>query len=149
MKYTLKKKWHPSQVEEVGHVFNEEGGGYIFYRVNNIIGWIMPHEIALLVDAGYLMKQLEKGEYIAGAELKQNEAIFIKSDGKVYPATPTLDLWTTEPPKGTVYEFVDSYGNTDWCVYGGNDWDKFRLKTGNCHKTPESAKEALKRLLEK
>jgi len=36
MTYILKKKWHPSQVEEVGHVFEEDDKGDKFrLRTNN------------------------------------------------------------------------------------------------------------------
>lgn len=72
MKYTLLKKWHPSQVEEVGHVFEEDTDSCIWYGnrpegrktlVNPYVTEIIfPHEIALLCEAGYLEKQEETGK---------------------------------------------------------------------------------------
>lgn len=112
MKYILKKKWHPSQVEEVGHVFK---GNENFDSKGALI--------ALLVDAGYLEKQTEE---------------------------PTIDLWTTEPPKGTEYWFSRTFkGKVETVSYAweGDEGDMYNLKTNNCHRTQQSAKEALKRLL--
>jgi hypothetical protein len=72
MKYILKKKWHPSQVEEVGYEFEEINTVYgeKFHSLKYFFTdyksdykyrpqYILPHEIALLVDAGYLVKQEE------------------------------------------------------------------------------------------
>lgn len=136
MKYILKKKWHESQVEEVGHVYK---GNENFDSKGAVI--------ALLVDAGYLEKQEDLLETVVESWNKQAHELAF---GKCTDCTNlAIDLWTTEPPVETVYEYITSFGNIDWCVWKGNEWDNFRLKTGNCHKTSESAEEALKRLLEK
>lgn len=146
MKYILKRKWHESQVEEVGHVYK---GNENFDSKGALI--------ALLVDAGYLEKvelcecggKNGKDCPYAGTFFKEGVGRCITCSKFKDKPTPTLDLWTTEPPVETVYEYITSFGNIDWCVWKGNEWDNFRLKTGNCHKTSESAEEALKRLLEK
>lgn len=64
-KYILKKKWHPSQVEEVGHVFKEDEFNKIGYRTKVLDGEVYlsvvdSHEISLLVDAGYLEQSAEE-----------------------------------------------------------------------------------------
>lgn len=174
MKYTLLKKWHPSQVEEVGHVFEEDTQHNLEYvyniedrKRNKYISeeCLQPHEIALLCDAGYLEQESEKCKHEAGMlvylsmpqkyKCKKCEEIFteVEFNGvRLLPkwenyTEPQLDLWTELPPKGETYEFVTHYGDIDWAVSQENDWDKFRVKTKNCHKTHKSAEEALKRLL--
>jgi hypothetical protein len=125
MKYILKKKWHPNQEEEVGHVFEEDYTDTICYkhRSEEVLSeeLIAPHEIALLVDAGYLEKQADE---------------------------PTIDLWTTEPPIDTKYWYVKDNSIVESSYFFNIENSSiFRLRTNNCHKTKESAEEALNRLL--
>jgi len=167
MKYILKKKWHPSQEEEVGYVFKENDDDFtIVCTYPNKMDFdyncsIKPHEIALLVDAGYLEKQEEKcgcgqllsehSNYTNGYCTNQSPIVGAKGEGS------TLDLWTTEPPLGGAeekyfylkehIEYTRVYVDSD--VWIGDVKDKLRLRTHNCHKTKASAEEALKRLLEK
>lgn len=144
MKYILKKKWHPSQVEEVGHVFEEDEKYSIEYKFPNpnnylnYIGTIYAHEIALLVHAGYLKEE---------KDLRVTD-LGIVDLSNMFQSDPTLDLWTTEPPKNTDYWFVGDDGYVHETYWIGVKADKFRLKTNNCHKTQKSAEEALKRLLD-
>lgn len=150
MKYTLLKKWHPSQVEEVGHVFEEKSSeSYITYKVKRDDGYvnyyldIQPHEIALLVHAGYLGKEREHQASLLDPSCCKHCDILI-----IEPADPTLDIWTEEPAKGTQCWFITDYGDVDDFYFcGATKADQFRLKTKNCHKTKKSAEEALKRLL--
>jgi hypothetical protein len=152
MKYILKKKWHPSQVEEVGHVFEEDKYGYTFYQPTSMMLGLAPHEIALLVDAGYLEKQEEK--CVHGTEITKTRACL-----KCYTGDePTLDLWTTEPPEGTQYWSLryseNSEGGTvrvDWYIFSKTMilFHLYNLRTNNCHSTKASAEEALRRLLER
>ncbi len=58
MKYILKKKWHPSQVEEVGHMFEEDKDDYRMLYPESIHNAV----VALLCEAGYLEKQEETGK---------------------------------------------------------------------------------------
>jgi len=154
MKYILKKKWHPSQVEEVGYEF--EATPYIRYKPSKYDGLfieVLPHEIALLVDAGYLVKQTEK----CLCHLTRNS--IHEPSCPLYPselekAEPTIDLWTTEPPELTVYWCVilnfkedDPYRIFKRFFQKNSAHSYFDLETNNCHRTQKSAEEALKRLL--
>lgn len=154
MKYTLLKKWHPSQVEEVGHVFEKDkvNSEYVIdnivYRipmglnVNHRV-FVYPHEIALLVDAGYLKKQEEFPEL----KCTGNKTCLFGCRNCQKPEQK-IDLWTEMPPKHTTYWCVTDYGLVMYYQWDSTKHDLFHLKTNNCHKTQESAEEALKRLLE-
>lgn len=157
MKYTLKKKWHPSQVEEVGHVFKENKYFNVDYQLPddtyfNIAFSLNPHEIALLCEAGYLEKQEEIAERVnLDEERRKRDTIrHLSIDSRnidTYP-DPQLELWTTEPPKRQVYFYITDTGKLDDDVYNKfEDRHIFRLRTKNCHRTQKSAEEALKRLL--
>ena len=63
---------------------------------------------------------------------------------------PSLDLWTTEPQEEQLYWYVTDYGDVNYELWMSSNWDghKFRFKFKNCHKTRQSAEEALKRLNE-
>lgn len=173
-KYKLIKKWHPSQVEEVGHVFESESL-WLYYKIKVSVsgnykeGSIAPHEIALLVDAEYLQKEEIKfndNSFSISAEptwetgkdtqtpggadsIIYKPGEFKLCNGYIEPINPTLDLWTTEPPKGTTYYIVNDCGIVLVAVWQRDKGDEFRLRTNNCHRTQKSAEEALKRLLEK
>lgn len=163
MKYILKKKWHPSQVEEVGHEFEEDEHSELESSIKNksAVHFISPHEIALLVDAGYLEEYNEAKQVDWAKEMnklgkeKRDLIRHLSIDSRninTYTA-PTIDLWTTEPPEGTKYWIVTDDGRTGWDRWGSQMFeinrDNFRLHTNNCHRTQKSAEEALKRLLEK
>jgi len=158
MKYTLLKKWHPAQVEEVGHVFEENAqslAGRKYYED------VTAHEIALLVHAGYLEKQKEVKngcdyccQEIHPERIGGCHHAHLSTCKREKKSDPTLDLWTTEPPEGTKYWHLQEHISRTEVYVSSTSWandifDKFRLKTNNCHKTQQSAEEALKRLLEK
>lgn len=160
MKYILKKKWHPSQVEEVGHVFEEDeefSFAYGFQEINTI--FLSPHEIALLCDAGYLKKENTLDNYAdiintAVAKLYKQKKPEVDID-KILHDTQ-LDLWTEEPPGGTRYwslkysdDLEEETVGWEWYTFSkiSRLFHLYNLHTKNCHKTQKSAEEALKRLM--
>lgn len=147
MKYILKKKWHPSQVEEVGHVFETSDiGDFWYYRKDgksNSGLCVSPHEIALLVCAGFLEKQEDFSELKCTGDKK---CLF--GCENCQKTEQEINLWTEEPPKNCEFYFLDSFAHTvyvnSW-MWEGDMSDYLKLKTNNCYKTKQSAKEALKR----
>lgn len=128
MKYKLLKKWHPSQVEEVGHVFEESDIGEFSYYIRDgktdFGNDIFPHEIALLVHAGYLGEQCGCGQYMSKHTNASNGYCTGKNKGNFFGCPggagnpmadwkemeetksdlkPPLDIWTEEPPVGQQY----------------------------------------------
>lgn len=149
MKYTLLKKWHPSQVEEVGHVFEEDEHSEIESSIKNksAVHFISPHEIALLCEAGYLEKQEELLEVVVKSWNKQADEIVFGNIDTYHD--PKLELWTEEPEMYEHYWFIADDGIIYENTFQNTTCHQFRLKTNNCHRTQKSAEEALKRLLEK
>lgn len=156
MKYTLKKKFHPNQVEEVGHVFESDGS--IFYKMeetrNTQFGHeVKPHDIALLISAGYLEKEEEHihSPGVLDGVYKKSPFECISCGQMVdnSESEPTLDLWEEEPPERVCYWYITDFGGINPSNWDENRTDFWRLKTKNCHKTEESAELALKLLKEK
>lgn len=178
MKYTLLKKFHPNQVEEIGHVFEEEATR-IYYSTTfdtsrTLHTLCEPHEIALLIHAGFLeiydelffsneptpfgskespAHKLKITEKIEDKLPNNHIECSVKGCGKCSPIhfTPEqkIDLWADFPPEGTKVWTVSDRGHTEPNIYNGDNVDIFRLKTKNCHRTKESAEEALKLLKSK
>lgn len=117
-KYKLLKKFCDEQVEEVGTVF--EVTTFIRYEVrhgfaiNNQL--VSPHEIPLLINAGYLQEVKEVN--FEDARWKEGE---IKN--------------------GDMYWFTYEAG-INWHYWHGWDndkYDNYYIKTNNCFKTEEAA----------
>ncbi len=163
-KYTLLKKWHPSQVEEVGHVFEESIDVVILYRYackENLIRIvnIQPHEIALLCEAGFLEKQeevssnyMQAGQVCGCGHCMPNKGYELPEKWDVKCTCkchddPQLELWTECPPEEAGYWYITDWGIVGVAQFEEKEINQFRLKTKNCHRTQKSAEEALKRLL--
>lgn len=115
-KYKLLKKFCDEQVEEVGHVFEGIEFTYTYIKEERFAGYVPPHEIPLLINAGYLEEVKEVN--FEDARWKEGE---IKICDKyycvlAYGATATVSCYTFNEDSG----------------------DIFRLKTKNCFKTEEA-----------
>ncbi len=158
MKYTLKQKFHPNQVEEIGHVFEEDYTFGFSYRTTGGTKyaprneWVYPHEIALLCEAGYLVKEEELLEVVVKSWNKQaNEIVFGNTENYT---DPQLELWTEEPGNGKLFWYLLAINGGRDIIVKGEKWlgymsDKLILSTKNCHRTQKSAEEALKQIKEK
>ncbi len=171
MKYILKQKFHPNQVEEIGHVFEEESN-FISYKNpfipahNSLV--VRPHEIALLIHAGFLEAEKEYNtmystRYMQAGQIHEcahctpekgydpTEKYGVQCTCKCHSKAPEqkIDLWADFPPEGTKVWTVSDRGHTEPNIYNGDNVDIFRLKTKNCHRTKESADEALRVLKSK
>lgn len=172
MKYILKQKFHQNQVEEIGHVFEEEATR-IYYSTTfdtsrTLHTLCEPHEIALLIHAGFLEAEKEYNtmystRYMQAGQIHEcahctpekgydpTEKYGVQCTCKCHSKAPEqkIDLWADFPPEGTKVWTVSDRGHTEPNIYNGDNVDIFRLKTKNCHRTKESAEEALKLLKSK
>ena len=149
MKYTLKKKFHPNQVEEVGHVFEEiEETGDFRYQVNGtFLQYCAPHEIALLLHAGFLEIYDEDKPKLTVDKEKNTATMTIKVSYDI--PEQKIELWTEKLTQQEDYWFVSDCGNVYETWWNDTDKNNFHLKTQNCHKTKESAELSLQKIKSK
>lgn len=134
MKYKLLKKWHRNQLEEVGHVFEEDKDNFIEVITHKDMEgyeytkYISSYEIALLVHAGFLKEVKEsKIELWSIDEIRNGDFMF----------------FCNGVDDETIYSI--EFGSTKY--HYNKNFNLYILKSGQAHKTRESAELYYKQIM--